>query len=61
MKFRSWVRKVKYRRKKRRLKRVSELHADREIWAQKNAIMGSRGEQDYDQAGLGKSRNSITP
>ena len=61
MKFRLWWYKLKKRRKSRQLKRADELHTDRQLLAQKDAVMGSRGEQDFDQAGVGKSNNSMGP
>jgi hypothetical protein len=61
LKFRLWWYNLKKRREKRKLNRADELHTDRELWAQKNAIIGSRGEQDFDQAGVGKSKNSMGP
>ncbi len=40
---------------------TEELQTDRHIMQQKDAVVGSRGEQDYDQAGVGKSNNSMGP
>ncbi len=61
MKIRLWSYRLKKRFKERKLKRVQDLQTDRNILAHKDAIMGSRGEQDFDQAGVGKSNNSMGP
>ena len=48
MKIRIWFYRLKKRSKERKLRHVQELQTDRNILAQKDAIMGSRGEQDFD-------------